>query len=164
MTHLRDPTSFLERGCTYHARPGALVIVEDTDVAGALCWPPSDAFTRCNEIYSATVRAHGGDPDIGPRLPTQPRAAGITDVQARIVQPITTVCSAPDEAVCIQALTLAAIGPTAIAAGLTTAAEIEAILAERADIVERPETVITTARIVQAWGRTPRKGATWPLH
>ena len=129
--------------------PGGTLVVEDVHIAGAFCSPRSDVFDRAIEIYSATVRAGGGDPDIGPSLPRLLAAAGLTDVGISIVQP----AALSGDAKRIQLLTLAAIEPAAIEFGTSTAAEIAELIAELRDFVERPDTVVTTAQVVQSWGR-----------
>lgn len=57
------------------------------------CRPPGPpALERLQEVYSATVRFHGGDPTIGPRLPALLATVGLSDVGEQLVaNPMTTV-------------------------------------------------------------------------
>lgn len=147
LSHLADADDWL-RALAGLVTPGGTLVVEDVHIAGSFCSPRSDVFDRCLEIYSATVRASGGDPDIGPSLPRLLAAAGLTEVGIEIVQP----AALSGDAKRIQLLTLAAIEPTAIRLGVSTAEEIADLITELREFVERPDTVVTTAQIVQSWG------------
>jgi hypothetical protein len=56
------------------ARPGGVVAVEDLDTATLRAVPPAPALDRLAAVYAATVRRHGGDACIGPRLPAMLQA------------------------------------------------------------------------------------------
>lgn len=148
LSHLPDPGAMLHT-MVGRCRPGGVVIVEDINISGSICWPPNEAFARSIELYSATVRARGGEPDLGPRLPSMLHDAGLVDVHARVAQP----GGVRGDAKRIQLITLTNIAEAAISLGLTTAAEVEQLEHDLADHVERDGTFITTARIIQAWGR-----------
>jgi SAM-dependent methyltransferase len=147
LSHMADP-DHVARLMVDAVRPGGVVAVEDVDISGAACWPPSAAYARTNELYSALVRSRGADPDIGFRLPGILAAAGIVDVDVAVAQPA-------GDATLVQLLTLRNIRPAAIAAGLATAAELDVLEHDLQTFVDRPDTVVTTARIVQSWGRRP---------
>jgi SAM-dependent methyltransferase len=132
--------------------PGGVLIIEDTHIAGAWCAPPSAEFERAVDIYSRTVRANGGDPDIGPQLPPHLVAAGLVDVGVHVAQPAALVGDRKR----IQRLTLDALRDAAVAAGETDDAEIDGLLAALDVVIGRPDTVVTTAQVVQTWGRRPR--------
>ncbi|MET0147397.1 MAG: hypothetical protein ABW328_21830 [Ilumatobacteraceae bacterium] len=53
----------------------------------------------------------------------------------------------------IQLLTLAALRESAIAAGVTDDAEVDTILVALDALARRPDSVVSTAQIVQSWGR-----------
>ncbi len=153
LCHVANPGTVLQHMVKL-CRPGGVVVVEDTDIVGSLCWPPSEAFTRCCALYSETVRARGGEPDIGRRLPTMLHGIGLDGVTASVSQP----GGLNGDAKTVQLLTLNNIAETAIALGLTTADEVNRLRTELTTLIERPDTYITTARIIQAWGRTPLVG------
>ncbi len=148
LSHLPDPDAVLRTMVTMCA-PGGAVVVEDIDIEGSFCWPDSMTFTRCCELYAATVRARGGDPVLGRRLPAALLAAGAGDVHAETVQPGALIGPAKR----IQLITLTNIAATAIDLGLTDADEVEALRSALTAFVDRPDTFVTTARVVQAWGR-----------
>ena len=150
LSHLPDPGQ-VARLMVDAVGPGGVVAVEDVDIAGAACWPPSVAFARTNERYSALVRSRGADPDIGFRLPGILTAAGLVDVDVAVTQP----AGLGGDATEVQLLTLRNIRPAAVAASLATDAELDELDHDLQVFVDRPDTVVTTARIVQSWGTRP---------
>ncbi len=141
----RDLLSLMRRVCA----PGGAVVVEDIDIRGSLCCPEHRSFRRSCALYRDTVRACGGDPDIGPRLPAMLRGVGLQGVEANVVQPggLHGDCKR------IQLLTLSSIAPAAIGLGLTDETEVGQLVTDLTDYVNRSDTFVTTARVVQTWGR-----------
>jgi SAM-dependent methyltransferase len=148
LSHLTDPAGAL-RALVGLLAPGGVVVAEDVDIDGALCWPPCGAFERARELYSAAVRSRGADPELGLRLPGLLLDAGLVDVGVDIVQP----AGLQGDAKRIQLLTLEATADSLVDAGLATPDEIAGIAAELAAYIDRPDTLVSTARVVQAWGR-----------
>jgi 2-polyprenyl-3-methyl-5-hydroxy-6-metoxy-1,4-benzoquinol methylase len=132
-------------------RSGGVLVLEDVRISGAFWSPPSPTFDRAVEIYAATVRANGGDPELGPHLPRHLAAAGLVDIGIEVVQP----AALSGDSKRIQLLTLLAIRESAVAAGVTEAAEIDRLADEMVRFVDRSDTVVSTAQIVQTWGRKP---------
>ncbi|MFN0091267.1 MAG: class I SAM-dependent methyltransferase [Acidimicrobiales bacterium] len=132
-------------------RPGGVVAVEDIEIAGAVCWPPCPAFDEVVELFVLAMRARGGEPALGPRLPTLLHEAGLLHVQAAVSQPGGLRGPAKQ----IQLLTLLNSHHNSVALGLTTPARVEQLIDELSAHVEREDTFITTARVVQAWGVKP---------
>ena len=56
LSHLPDPARAVSNMCARLA-PGGVLIVEDIDASGQFCHPPSAAFARFVELYSAVVHA-----------------------------------------------------------------------------------------------------------
>src|SRR5690606_24788996 len=83
LSHLADPVAVL-RAMRDAARPGGVVAVEDLDTRTLRSEPPAPALARLRDVYSATVRYHGGDPVLGPRLPALLGAVGLHDIDERI--------------------------------------------------------------------------------
>ena len=76
LTHLPDPAPALD-GMLRHVRPGGTLAIEDIDLDGSFCWPPSAAYDAFVRWYGAAHRAKGGDPTIGRRLPSLLRQRGL---------------------------------------------------------------------------------------
>jgi SAM-dependent methyltransferase len=150
LCHLPDPEAAL-RNAIGLCRPGGTVIVEDADISGTLCWPPSSAFERSIVVYSTVGRSQGGYPYFGRRLPTMMHVAGIRDGHVSIAQP----GALRGESKRIQLLTLVNITDTAVALGVATPEELEQLAADMAELTDRDDTYITTARVFQTWGRRP---------
>jgi SAM-dependent methyltransferase len=147
LTHLREPDS-AARELVRCARPGGVVLVQDIDFASYFTWPESSAFARYVELYVAVVRGRGGDPFIGPRLPSLLRRAGCRDVGVQAVQAI----ALEGEAKLINALTLENNADAVVEDGLETADEIARLVDELYAFAADPTTVAGTPRVVQAWG------------
>src|SRR5262249_7071880 len=132
------------------ARPGGVVVVEDVDFSGHFCWPPSGAFERYVQLYQSVVRGRGADPDIGPRLPSLLEAAGVDHARLDVVLP----AFREGEGKAIARATLDGIRESALAAGLATASELDAIAGELAALEQDRGVILSLPRIFQVWGRT----------
>ena len=97
------------------------------------------------------VRARGGDPNIGPRLPLLLEACGFERVEVCVVQPIGT----RGDVKLINALTLENIADAAMADGLATREEIDGLVRDLYAFAADPKTITGLPRVVQSWGRRP---------
>ena len=109
------------------------------------------AFTRTIELMSDAMRRRGGDPTLGRRLAVLFHEAGFDEIETEVVQPGTL----HGDAKMIQHLTLINIRTTLLDLGLATSQEIDELIAELADFVNRTDTYVTTARVFQCRGRRP---------
>lgn len=148
LTHLRKPQDLL-RQAAQAMKPGALILVEDIDIAGRFSYPESAAVNGAADLYIALSQRRGGDPLIGRRLGLLLEEAGFSDVEATVVQPFSRRGGAKD----VAALTFAAIGEGLKTEGLASAEEIARIARAIDDFNDRPDTVVSMPRIFQAWGR-----------
>ena len=57
-------------------RSGGVVAIEDCDLSGHFCHPPTPAFDRYVGLVREVMRRRGGDPFIGLRLPRMLIEAG----------------------------------------------------------------------------------------
>jgi SAM-dependent methyltransferase len=148
LTHLPDPAAVLRsfRKCL---RPGGVLAVEDIDYRGLFTYPESRAFTRYHELYCATVTRRGGDPNIGPRLPSLLRQSGFDTIGVSIVQPVALV----GEPKLLNALTMENIAGAVLEDGLATREEIDEIIKELYAFAADRTTLAGVPRIVQTWGR-----------
>ena len=150
LTHLADPAGIV-RTFRRHLRPGGMIAVEDIDFSGAFTHPESRVYKRYDELYCATVRRRGGDPHIGPRLPSLLREAGFEQIGAAVAQPIGT----EGEAKLLNPMTMEQIADAVLADGLATIEEIDEIVRALYEFAADPTTVAGLPRVVQAWGRVP---------
>jgi SAM-dependent methyltransferase len=150
LSHLAAPIDTV-RDMAGLVRPGGVVVVEDVDCRGMHCEPPNVAFQRYYELYESIVRHKGADANIGPRLPSLLEDAGLGDVEVDCFQ---RVGRAPQSLVKqIHLLTLDRIGPAALAAGLVSAPELDAVVRGLQSAAGDPRSLFGAPRVVQAWGR-----------
>ncbi len=148
LTHLPKPETVLD-ALVARARPGGLIAVEDIDVDGSFCAPPSRAFDRYVDWYTKAHRARGGDPTIGRRLPVMLREAGLTDIETNVVHP----AGMTGDITLIAPLTLAAAAESIVANGIATAVEVERLQVDLHGLSADPDRFVSMPRVVQAWGR-----------
>ena len=144
-------------------KPGGLMVVEDTDISGVMCYPPSVAFDRFVRLYSETIRRRGGDADFGRTLPALLTGAGLADVGVSIAQPVAT----DGEVKLMVPLTLERIVDAAIGEGVADRDEIADTIAELYVQAAHPTTLMSSARVIQAWATKPNTDLTqvdvpWP--
>ncbi len=151
LTHLADPGGFLASVCR-HLRPGGTVIAEDIDFRGHLAEPDCPALRRSVELYVESVQRRGADPNIGPRLPSLLRAAGLIDVGVDLHHPARLEPGGIKELI---VLTTRRIARTAVDDGLATQAEMAATVRDLADFARDPRTLLAGPRVFQSWGKLP---------
>lgn len=154
LSHLAAPEAVLACLARAVALDGVLV-VEDVDFPGHVCFPPNAAFDRYVALYQGVVLANGGDPVLGPRLGALLRGAGLTQVRMAVAQPAFT--DGPGKR--LAAVTLTHVRDGIVRAGLATADEVDATVAALEAQAKDPNTLHTLARTFQAWGRRPGKAA-----
>jgi SAM-dependent methyltransferase len=152
LTHLADPGAATVR-IAAGLRPGGVLILEDIDFTGCFCHPANAAYERYAELYTRAAWARGVDPNIGPRLPELLVAAGCKRVRVNVFQPTGMTPEGHEGDVkLVTPLTLENIADAAIAEGVATPEEIEAVLDELYRLASDETTVLAFPRIVQAWG------------
>jgi ubiquinone/menaquinone biosynthesis C-methylase UbiE len=150
LSHLPDAVAAL-RAMRAAVRPGGWVAVEDLFTGTLRSEPAAPALDCLQEVYSATVRAHGGDPTIGPRLPALLAAAGLDEVRETTVEnPMSTV-----EDKLFLAELVDNMRDTMLASGAATGPELDELRADVERAARDPERVFHQARIHQVWGRRP---------
>jgi SAM-dependent methyltransferase len=150
LTHLRQPADLVQR-MVGALRPDGVLIVEDIEISGVFAYPRCPALERHVQLYTAVAQRRGGDPDIGPKLPSLLRDAGIEDLQLNVVQP--TFLTGEGKA--IHRITMENIAAAVVAEGLAVPAEIEAINTALACLEADSATMASLPRIFQVWGCRP---------
>lgn len=149
--HLVDPSAAV-RAMAAEVRPGGAVAVEELFLGTLGSDPPVPALDRLQEVYGATLRYHGADPTIGPRLRAILSAAGLEAVQEdTVVNRMNTV----DDKLFLAQL-VRNMRASMLEAGAATADEIDALEADVAQAARDPASVWHQARVHQVWGRRPR--------
>jgi len=153
LQHLARPVDLLRRMWAA-VRPGGVMAVEDADFDGLFCDPANDGFAFYRTMYQQVCRLNGGDPAIGRKLYRYFGRAGIPDPQFRLVQGLT----AKDELKVLAVLTLEATADAITAAGLASAAEVDAAVTSLRAFAAAPGTLIGDPRTFQVWARRPMAG------
>jgi ubiquinone/menaquinone biosynthesis C-methylase UbiE len=150
LSHLVEPMA-LVRAMASAVAPGGVVAVEDLFTPSLHAEPHLPALDDLIDVYSATVRFHGGDPTIGPRLAAHLTAAGLVDVEEQTVaNRMATV-----EQKMFLAELLDNMHDAVLSAGAATTDRLRAIRAAVAEGAQRPDTVFIQARMHQVAGRRP---------
>jgi SAM-dependent methyltransferase len=148
LSHLADPVAAL-RAMRSAVRAGGWVAVEDLFTGSLRAVPPAPALDRLQEVYAATVRTHGGDPTIGPRLPALLAHVGLEDVRELTVEnPMTAV-----EDKLFLAELIDSMRETMLASNAATAPELDALRADVEAAARDPVRIFHQARIHQVCGR-----------
>jgi len=150
LTHLTNPLQALKH-VRSALRPGGIVVLEDIDFSGYFCYPDCAALWRYVQLYTETTRRRGVDANIGPRLPSLLVAAGFKSIDVNIVQP----AGFEGEVKLITPLTMENIADAVIAESLSTAEEIDRIVADLYTYAKTADTLGCTPRIFEAWGTQP---------
>jgi SAM-dependent methyltransferase len=148
--HLPDPVGAL-RAMRSAVRPGGWVAVEDLFTGTLRSEPPAPALDRLQEVFSATIRANGGDPTIGPRLPALLATAGLDEVSEVTVE---NPMSAVEDKLFLAEL-VDNMRDKMLATGAATAPQLDELRADVERAARDPERVFHQARIHQVWGRRP---------
>lgn len=150
LSHLPDPSAAL-RAMRSAVRPGGWVAVEDLFTGTLRSEPPAPALDRLQDVYSATVRARGGDPTIGPRLPALFAAAGLNEVREVTVE--NPMATARDKIFLAELVDN--MREAILATDAATASDLDEIRVGVERAARDPERVFYQARIHQVCGRRP---------
>jgi SAM-dependent methyltransferase len=155
LSHLIDPAAAV-RAMRAEVRPGGAIAVEDLFLGTLRSDPPAPALDRLQEVYGATVRFHGGDPTIGPRLRALLLDNGLEDVRERTVA---NPMGAVDDKLFLAQL-VRNMRDSILRAGAATDDQIDELEASVEQAARDPATTFYQARIHQVSGRRPAGRAT----
>ncbi len=130
LQHLTDPVAAL-REMRRVCASGGVVAVRDGDYEAMTWYPGSGGLMRWLDLYRATARADGGEPDAGRRLTSWARQAGFSDITSSV----SGWCYADPADVAwwteswAQRVTMSAFAEHAVEHGLATPEELEELSA-----------------------------------
>jgi SAM-dependent methyltransferase len=151
LSYLAEPVLAL-RAMAAAVVEGGVVVVEDLFTDSLRSEPATAALDDLRRIYGAAVRAHAGDPTIGPRLPALFRIAGLNDVHA--TSTVNVMRTVEEKQMLVTLVDL--MRESMIEAEAATAEEIDAMRAGVDAAARDPECRFYQARIHQVWGRPGR--------
>jgi ubiquinone/menaquinone biosynthesis C-methylase UbiE len=132
-------------------RPGGVLIVEDADFDGWACHPPNAGFDFFVRTYCEALRRRGGDPTAGRQLFEYFVRCGIPTPEMRVVE---TVDHAGDTKAMAWS-TLDATQEAIVAAGVASAEDVGAALADLRGFTDDATTLISGPRVYQLWVERP---------
>lgn len=151
LSHLVDPVAVV-RVMRDAVRPGGVVAVEDLLTGTLRSEPVRPVLDELQSVYAATVRAHGGDPTIGPRLRAMLETSGLVDIEQSVVaNPMRTVAEKIFLVELIQNMRT-----SILEAAVATPAEIESIAKRTDEAARESATIFYQAEMYQVCGRRPR--------
>lgn len=148
--HLTARTELVDRMWA-GVRPGGVLVAEDADFDGWACHPPNAGFDFFVRAYCESLRRRGGDPTAARQLFEYFVRAGTPTPEVRIVQSVHTAGDTKAMAWSTLNTTQAAI----VGAGVASADEVAAALADLRRFTDDPTTLITGPRIFQLWVERP---------
>lgn len=149
LLHLTDPAACL-REMLEILKPGGILVVEDGDLSSAGSSPVSSLHWFA-DLFSRLGPTRGLDYTLERRLYHLVKAAGFPEPEIEIHQP--AVVRGEDRFLLKWSVEEAA--PAFVAAGLVTAAEMDAILAEMDRDSRDPEILVLSPRMSLVWARKP---------
>lgn len=148
MSHLVDAAKAMQQ-LLHLLRPGGTLAIEDVWFPGHFCYPQNAAFDRFVAWYRQCAHLRGAEPDIGLMLPEMFENIGLTDVSHEMH----TQAFGAGARKRVSLVTLERISSAIRDARVATSSEIDAAIADLSAFVERDDTVISMAPVMQISGR-----------
>lgn len=145
LQHLRDPVAALRTMATLARPDGGIVAARDADYA-AMSWAPAEErLDRWLALYQAVTTRNGAEADAGRHLPRWARLAGLRDITYTTS---TWTFATPDDrawwsATWADRIVSSRLAEQAVAYGLATRAELEAMAAGWRAWAADPDAVFT---------------------
>jgi hypothetical protein len=133
------------------ARPGALVIVFDVDLAGLFSVPETAAYKRALELFFARNSLRGCDPRLGLKLPRMFLEAGLLAPEFALIHPIFL----RGERKRLWEYSLLEAGPYTVEKGICTQAELDTLAPDLAAVAADETIAVALAAMPVTWARKP---------
>lgn len=133
------------------ARPGGWVAFQEPDISSLRCFPAHPAWDRLRDAIAEAFVRVGGDVELGQRLYSLARRAGLEDVQYR---PFLVGVRSGDPMTDYMPTTAESMRSALLQHGLMTQVDLDSAIAACRSHLARPDTVFTTYTVIQVWGRT----------
>lgn len=130
-------------------RPGGWVALQDADLVSWTCEPPSPAWDRLAHALTSTWI---GDPHVGRRLPGLLRDAGLVDVEVDVHAGL---WRRGDSHHGLLPHLVGLHRDRIVAHGCLTAVDVDLDLHAVEEHLSRPDTIVLSWTLFQAWGRKP---------
>ena len=148
LQHLSRPAELLGR--MYAAvRAGGVIAVEDADFGGLFCYPENGGFDFYRRMIPRVYELNGGDSATGQKLYWYFLQAGLPRPEVRLAQGV----GVTRDSKALTVLTLEASADAIVGAGLATAEEVAAAIADLEAFAADPATVVSEPRVFQLWAR-----------
>ena len=148
LQHLSRPAELLGR--MYAAvRAGGVIAVEDADFGGLFCYPENGGFDFYRRMIPRVYELNGGDSATGQKLYWYFLQAGLPRPEVRLAQGV----GVTRDSKALTVSTLEASADAIVGAGLATAEEVAAAIADLEAFAADPATVVSEPRVFQLWAR-----------
>lgn len=147
LSHVQDPVAMLTKLCTALKAKGVLVI-EDVDFRGHFSQPKNASFERYVDLYQQLAKKNETNPNIGRKVYTMMLDAGLINVEVTLADLVFDKGDGKTTA----KITLDAISPALLKAGLVEKAELATIGEELDKFTKSKRTLVSMPRIFQVWG------------
>ena len=148
LQHLSSPVDMLRR-MWRAVRAEGVIAVEDADFDGLFCDPGDSGFGFYQTMYPRVCALNGGDPAIGRKLFRYFGEAGIGEAELRLVQSLGTSGDSDTKALAVS--TLEGSADAIVAAGLATADDVAAAIADLTAFASTAGTLVGDPRTFQVW-------------
>jgi len=142
---VKDPEAVV-RGVAAALKPGGVFAIQDyMHYEGILLAPPSPAFRRFVTVVAEAWRGHGGDTEIGMRLPALLAKHGLKPVE---IAPLHRVARAGSQLWTWPTIFIDTYGPKLVEEGRLTPAEHAALVADWKDHAKDPNAYFVSPPMV----------------
>ncbi len=147
LSHVKDPVAMLAKLFRALKAKGVLVI-EDVDFRGHFSYPKNAAFDRYVDLFQQLAKKNDTNPNIGRKLHAMMVDAGLVNLEITLADLVFDKGDGKTTA----KVTLDAIAPALLKAGLVEKAELATIGEELDKFTKSKRTLVSMPRIFQVWG------------